>query len=307
MDVLDSRRLRHFLAVYDLRSIGQAAEKLFITQPALSKSIRQLEEDLEIKLFDRTPLGVVPTVYGDALAQNARVIRSEIRHAETAIANLRGAVKGHVTVGVGPSVASSLLPLATEKLRKSKPGIHLTVTEGLVDTILPALRRGELDLAVGAWPRVADSDISADLLIRDRVCVVAGPRHPLARKTKVELSELIEYPWVLPPESQRWRQILEETFFARGLSPPIPSITSNSASFIRTVLLDNFSLSYLPLQSLPVRQRTSTLVALPAEGLARDLEVTISTRERAVLSPASHALIAVLREVAADAQARIED
>lgn len=307
MDLLDSRRLRHFLAVYDLRSIGQAAEKLFITQPALSKSIRQLEEDLEIKLFDRTPLGVVPTVYGDALAQNARVIRSEMRHAETAIANLRGAVKGHVTVGVGPSVASSLMPLAAEKLRKGKPGIRLTVIEGLVDTILPALRRGELDLAVGAWPRVADSDITADLLIRDRVCVVAGPRHPLARKRTVELSELIEYPWVLPPESQRWRQILEETFLARGLSPPIPSVTSNSASFIRTMLLDNFSLSYLPLQSLPVRQRTSTLVALPAEGLARDLEVTISIRERAVTSPASHALIAVLREVAADAEARIED
>ena len=307
MDLLDSRRLRHFLAVYDLRSIGQAAEKLFITQPALSKSIRQLEEDLEIKLFDRTPLGVVPTVYGDALAQNARVIRSEMRHAETAIANLRGAVKGHVTVGVGPSVASSLMPLATEKMRKGKPGIRLTVIEGLVDTILPALRRGELDLAVGAWPRVADSDITADLLIRDRVCVVAGPRHPLARKRTVELSELIEYPWVLPPESQRWRQILEETFLARGLSPPIPSVTSNSASFIRTVLLDNVSLSYLPLQSLPVRQRTSTLVALPAEGLARDLEVTISIRERAVISPASHALIAVLREVASEAEARVED
>ena len=307
MDLLDSRRLRHFLAVYDLRSIGQAAEKLFITQPALSKSIRQLEEDLEIKLFDRTPLGVVPTVYGDALAQNARVIRSEMRHAETAIANLRGAVKGHVTVGVGPSVASSLMPLATEKMRKGKPGIRLTVIEGLVDTILPALRRGELDLAVGAWPRVADSDITADLLIRDRVCVVAGPRHPLARKRTVELSELIEYPWVLPPESQRWRQILEETFLARGVSPPIPSVTSNSASFIRTVLLDNFSLSYLPLQSLPVRHRTSTLVALPAEGLARDLEVTISIRERAVISPASHALIAVLREVASEAEARVED
>lgn len=305
MDLLDSRRLRHFLAVYDLRSIGQAAEKLFITQPALSKSIRQLEEDLEVRLFDRTPLGVVPTVFGDALAQNARVIRSEMRHAETAIANLRGAVKGHVTVGVGPSVASSLMPLAIENLRCGKPGIRLTVIEGLVDTILPALRRGELDLAVGAWPRVADSDITADLLIRDRVCVVAGPRHPLARKRSVELSELVAYPWVLPPESQRWRQILEETFLAKGLTPPVPSVTSNSASFIRTVLLDNLSLSYLPLQSVPAQHRTSTLVALPADGLSRELEVTISFRERAVLAPASHALIAALRVVATEAEARV--
>ncbi|HRX89744.1 MAG TPA: LysR family transcriptional regulator [Steroidobacteraceae bacterium] len=306
MELLDSRRLRHFLAVYDLRSIGQAAEKLFLTQPALSKSIRQLEEDLEIKLFDRTALGVVPTVYGDALAQHARVIRSEMRHAETAIANLRGAVKGHVTIGVGPSVASSLMPLATEKLRKTKPGIHLTIIEGLVDTILPALRRGELDLAVGAWPRVADSDITADTLVHDRICVVASPKHPLARKRSVQLSDLLEFPWILPPESQRWRQILEETFFAKGLSPPVPSVTSNSTSFIRTVLLDGQSLSYLPLQSLPVRTRTSTLVALAADELSRDVEVTISRRERAVLSPSAHAFMGVIREIAADTEAKLD-
>ena len=298
MELLDSRRLKHFLAVYDLRSIGQAAEKLFLTQPALSKSIRQLEEDLEVKLFDRTPLGVVPTVYGDALAQHARVIRSEMRHAETEIANLRGAVKGHVTVGCGPSVAASLMPLATEKLRKAKPGIRFTIIEGLVDTILPALRRGEIDLAVGAWPRPADSDVTAETLVRDRVCVVAGPRHPLTRKKAVELSDLLEFPWVLPPESQRFRQLLEETFLAKGLSPPVPTVTSNSATFIRTMLLDNVSLSFLPVQSLPLRNRSSTLVALPVSGLSREIEVTITFRERAVIPPAVHALIAALREVA---------
>jgi DNA-binding transcriptional LysR family regulator len=298
LELLDSRRLKHFLAVYDLRSIGQAAEKLFLTQPALSKSIRQLEEDLEVKLFDRTPLGVVPTVYGDALAQHARVIRSEMRHAETEIANLRGAVKGHVTVGCGPSVAASLMPLATEKLRKAKPGIRFTIIEGLVDTILPALRRGEIDLAVGAWPRPADSDVTAETLVRDRVCVVAGPRHVLTRNRTVELSDLLEFPWVLPPESQRFRQLLEETFLAKGLSPPTPSVTSNSATFIRTMLLDNLSLSFLPMQSLPLKTRSSTLVALPVAGLSREIEVTITFRERAVIPPAVHALIAALREVA---------
>jgi DNA-binding transcriptional LysR family regulator len=298
MELLDSRRLKHFLAVYDLRSIGQASEKLFLTQPALSKSIRQLEEDLQVRLFDRTPLGVVPTVYGDALAQHARVIRSEMRHAETEISNLRGAVKGHVTVGCGPSVAASLMPLATERLRKAKPGIRFTIIEGLVDTILPALRRGEIDLAVGAWPRPADSDVTAETLLRDRVCVVAGPRHPLARKPAVELSELLEYPWVLPPETQRFRQLLEETFLAKGLPAPVPSVTSNSANFIRTMLLDNQSLSFLPMQSLPSRIRAQTLVALPVAGLSREVEVTITFRQRAVIPPAVHALIGALRDTA---------
>ena len=211
-------------------------------------------------------------------------------------AELLAALPGH-RVAV---VTSATRPLATARLRKSKPGITYTIIEGLVDTVLPALRHGEIDLAVGTWPRPADSDISAETLIGDRLCVVAGPRHPLVRKDGVELSDLLEYPWVLPPETQRFRQLLAETFLAQGLPPPVPAMTSNSANFIRTVLLDNQSLSFLPLQSLPVRQRSSTLVALDAPGLSREVDVTISVRQRAVISPAAHALIAALRDIAHD-------
>jgi len=297
MELLDSRRLRHFLAVYDLRSIGQAADKLYVTQPALSKSIRLLEQDLKVKLFDRTPLGVVPTVFGEVLAQHAKVIRSEMRHAELEISNLLGAVKGHVTVGVGPSIAANLMPAATQQLRQSRPGIHLTVTEGLVDQLIPALRRGEIDLAIGGWPRVADSDLTAEALTHDYVCVVCGPSHPLAKRDSVELGDLLEFPWALPPESQRWRQLLGETFLARGLPAPAPTVVSNSAVYLRTALFESNFLSYLPLQSLPTPVRSMNLVALPCEALTRRIEVTVTYRERAVLSPAAHAILAAIREV----------
>ena len=301
MEILDSRRLRHFLAVYDMRTIGQAADKLCVTQPALSKSIRQLEEDLQAKLFDRTPLGVVPTVFGELLAQHAKIIRSEMRHAELEIAGLRGAVRGQVTIGVGPSIAANLMPIAARRLRLQRPGIRLTVTEGLVDTLIPALRRGELDLAVGSWPRVADADLTAEVLMQDHVCVVAGLTHPLAGKDRVELGDLLEYPWSLPPESQRWRQLLEETFLAQGLSPPVPAMVSNSAMFIRTVVAQGDYLSYLPLQSLPGDVRTKDLKALPCEALTRKIDVSVTYRERAVLSPAAQVTLSSLREVIAEA------
>lgn len=298
MELLDSRRLRHFLAVYDLRSIGQAAEKLYVTQPALSKSIRLLEQDLKVKLFDRTALGVVPTVFGEMLAQHAKVIRSEMRHAELEIANLRGAVKGHVAVGAGPSIAANLLPAAALRLRADRPGIRLTVQEGLVDSLIPALRRGEIDLAIGGWPRVADGDLTAEVLLHDEVCVVCGPAHPLAARSEVELGDLLEFPWALPPETQRWRQLLEESFLARGLSPPPPALVSNSAVFLRTVLQDGNFLSYLSMQSVPKAQaRSPAIVALPCESLRRRIEVTVTYRERAVLSPASHAILSAVREV----------
>ena len=111
--MIESRRLRHFLAVFELGSIGQAADKLLLTQPALSKSLRSLEDELGARLFDRTPMGVVATVFGEALAMHAKAIEAQLRSAEAAIGALRGKAKGRVTVGIGPSVAPSLMPQAT--------------------------------------------------------------------------------------------------------------------------------------------------------------------------------------------------
>lgn len=283
-----------------MRSIGQASEKLFVTQPALSKSIRQLETDLQAKLFDRTPLGVIPTVFGELLAQHARVIRSEMRHAELELAGLRGAVSGQVAIGVGPSIAAKLMPAAARRMRAHRPGIHLTVTEGLVDNLIPALRRGELDLAVGSWPCIADSDLTAEVLMKDQLCVIAGPTHPLCSRDRIELAELLEYPWTLPPESQRWRQLVEETFLAQGLAPPVPAMVSNSAAFIRTVVWQGEYLSYLPLQSLPAGAPNQDLKALRCDALTRSIDVTVTYRERAVMSPAAQAILNSFREVIAE-------
>lgn len=297
MELLDSRRLRHFLAVYDMRSIGQAAEKLCVTQPALSKSIRQLEDDLQAKLFDRTPLGVVPTVFGELLAQHARIIRSEMRRAELELAGMRGVVRGQVAIGVGPSIAAKLMPATARRMRAQRPGIHLTVTEGLVDNLIPALRRGELDLAVGSWPCVVDSDLTAEVMMHDHVSVIASPKHPLVGKERVELGDLLAYPWAMPPENQRWRQLLDETFLAQGLPPPVPAMVSNSAVFIRTVVWQGDYLSYLPLQSLPHDGPNPDLQAVRCPSLTRRIDVSVTYRERAMMSPAAQATLSTFREV----------
>ncbi len=104
---MDSRRLQHFLAAFHHGSLGRAAAELHITQPGLSKSIHQLERELEVRLFDRTPMGLVPKIYGEALATHASSVQSELDSAPREIAMLRGAAKGVVKVGVTPSVAAS--------------------------------------------------------------------------------------------------------------------------------------------------------------------------------------------------------
>jgi len=295
--MLESRRLRHFLTTYELGSIGQAAEKLLLTQPALSKSIRQLEDELGVRLFDRTTMGVVPTVYGNALAMHAKSIEAQVRQAEAAIKSLKGKAKGHVCIGVGPSVATNLMPAATVMLQRLQPDIELTVTEGLVDELIPALRRNEIDVAIGAWPRVADVAFATEVLMRDVIEVVAREGHPLAGR-RVALTDLLAQPWALPPATQRWRQALDELFFAQGLSPPKPVVTSNSAGYLVALMRRSDFLSFLPRQLVGA---DGCLTPIEVDGLDRfEPDISITYKERTLADPAKMEVVQVLRAVAGE-------
>lgn len=288
--MLESRRLRHFVAVYELGSIGQAAERLLLTQPALSKSLRQLEEELGARLFDRTPVGVAPTVFAEALYGHAKGIEAQFRAAEAQIAALRGKAKGIVSVGIGPSVAASLLPQATIALAAKHADIDLNVVEGLVDDLLPMLRRGQLSLIAGAWPRIADADFTTETIVADEVRVFARAGHPLAGRS-VALGELSAFPWALPPATQRWRQEFDAILSAAGLAPIRPSVASNSASYLVAVIQRGEHLSFLPAR-LAVE---AGLVALDVAMPALRPDVTMTFRERALLAAPVGALVEVLR------------
>lgn len=297
---MDSRRLRHFLAVYEHGSLGRAAEVLNLTQPALSKSLHQLEEELGVKLFERTPLGVVPTVYGKTLSHHAKVIQSEMHAAERELASLTGATKGEVVVGIGPSLATYLLPQAAARLHEERPGVQLTVIEGLADDHIPALRRGEIDLAIGNWPVVHDPGLASETLLTDEVVVVAGTDHPLAGRP-VELAALLEYPWALPSRSQVWREQLDEVFVAAGLAPPLPVIVAaNAASFLRALIQGRRYLTFLPRQLIGLEERTGQVAVLPVKEIQIRVDISITYRERIRITPACQALIAVLEGLCRD-------
>lgn len=289
--MLESRRLKHFLAVYELGSIGQAAEKLLLTQPALSKSLRSLEDALGVRLFERTTLGVVPTVFGKALALHAKAIHTQVRHAEAQIAGLRGNATGQVTIGIGPSIAERMMPLATDIIRKRGIDIDLVVTEGLVDGLIPSLRRGEIDLAVGSWPRVAEPSFSAETIATDELRVFATRAHPLAGR-KVELSELLAHRWAQPPSSQRWRQQFEECFFERGLPAPKAEVVTNSATYLKTLICEQGFLSFLPELLLS----DSEYVAIDTDLADFSVEITLTYKDRTMHNGGCVAVAEAFRE-----------
>lgn len=297
--MLESRRLKHFLTVYELGSIGQASEKLLLTQPALSKSIRSLEDVLGVRLFDRTSLGVVPTVFGKALALHAKAIQAQVRHAEAEIASLRGTGKGQVAIGVGPSIANMLMPLVTRRIRERGLDLELSVTEGLVDDLVPALRRGEIDFAVGSWPPVNEPALTTEVIARDSIRVYVRAGHPLL-EGRVEMAELLDHPWALPPSSQRWRQQLQECFYAQGLSPPKPAVVTNSATYLKALVREQDYLSFLPGLLVAGENVGALDVGLPEF----KADIGLSYKERSLLNPGCRELAELLRETGAELSAR---
>lgn len=300
---MDSRRLRHFLAVYEHGTFGRAAAVLHVTQPALSKSIRQLENELKVKLFERTPSGVVATLHGQTLSLHAKVIEAEMRNAEREIAAFSGATKGSVTIGVTPSVAADLMPRIFLKLHAERPGITVRVIEGLMENHVPALRRGEIDVVIGGWIRGMSPDLVTEIVLRDEVRVFAGAHHPLISRAVVPLAGLLEYPWVLPPHTQFWLDQFEKTFVSYGLPPPVPDAVTNSAGFIKAMLLRDTYLSALPAQLLVSERQSGAIATLPVVELAITMDITATYRKRSVHPSVFNAFMAALKSVCQPADA----
>ncbi|MBA3895563.1 MAG: LysR family transcriptional regulator [Sphingomonadaceae bacterium] len=294
---MNSVRLQRFLAVYDHRSFGRAAVELHVTQPALSKSIQLLEDELKVKLFERTASGVVPTVYGEALSLHAKAIEAEMRNAVREIATLSGAVLGDVTIGVTPSVAAELIPRAFFKMRAQRPGITLTVHEGLMEQHIPALRRGELDMIVGGWIRGSHPDLTVEGLVRDRAFVVAGPNHDLAGAGPVTLAALLMHQWVLPPHSQFWLHSFENAFLSTGMQPPTPAAVANSPGFLLAAVQTGDYLTVLP-EALVAREVSAGgVVLIDAPDLALGIDITVTYRTSVVHMTAFDAFLRLLKEL----------
>ncbi|MBT3360998.1 MAG: LysR family transcriptional regulator [Rhodospirillales bacterium] len=297
---MELQSLKYFLAVVDAGSFSAAARSQNITQPALTKRVRLLEEELGVRLFDRLPRGVSTTSYGEALAGHARLIRSEVENASADIDSLRGARAGHVRIGAGPSWGSDLLPRAIERVHRDRPEIQFFVRQLPEDRLFPALCDGELDIVVGVVPPPAGfENLESTTLISDQTNVVAHTDHPLTRKSRVRLADLLEYPWVLPSHLTMIRNVFDQLFHIGGLNPPKPVLESDPL-VIRLALprYGNF-LTFTASQNL-VEFGIGSLVSLNVPECSWQRNAGISVRSSGHLSPAARRLITELEQVCSE-------
>ncbi|WP_432262527.1 LysR family transcriptional regulator [Cupriavidus sp. TMH.W2] len=230
------RQLHVLVALHETRNVSRTAARLNMTQPALSRWLVELEGELGVALFERHSRGLVPTPFCDALVVHARAVLSEIERAQATIRVMADGASGQLAIGATPTVAVDLLPSAIRLFREHFPDAHLTLAEGTVEDMLSALREGRLDFVVGRTEvQGVDGALRCELLYPETIRVIAGPRHPLARKRKVSWADTRAYTWVGPPVTSQIRRELDYELALAG--EPAPRVRIESAMVLANVSL----------------------------------------------------------------------
>ncbi len=285
-----------FIAVVEARSIAEAARRLSLTQPAVSKSIHELEATLGVPLFERDSRGIQPTGYAQVLYRRALVIFGEIRLAGEEITQLASSGTGKVALGTMPVAAAGLSALAVTDLVQAYPGISVSITEGDHDALTEALRNRQLDLVVGRLPADTNSEeFTTELLYHDQLCVAAHHSHPLAQRRSVTLEEIAREYCIVPKEHSLAYQQLARVFFDRKLRLPQRRIDTLSVLCVDALLATGkFVILGLPRKVVEYRP-TSGLVVLPVELDTDPGPVGITCLKAHALLPSATYLIGCLR------------
>lgn len=290
------RELRLLLAVARSGSILKAAEEIGLTQPAVSKAIADLEGTLGVRLFDRTNRGVEPTPSGRIMLIRAAGVFQELRQAAEDLACLAGSTSGELHVGGMPGMCGGLLPHAIAAMDGELPGIRYHVVELETQQLATEVRSRVLDFGVGRVPAPFAEDITFERLFEDRLFIVAGAQHPLARRRTISLEETLDQQWVLPmhqtPVSEQLQSALKQ--FEAGLPK---SIVSTTSMLIRHELVaTNRFLTVLHGSLLQFRSMPSSLRVLPIE-LSTGIPIGLIKVKNRTLTPVAEMFMKRVRKI----------
>ncbi|VAW74559.1 Transcriptional regulator, LysR family [hydrothermal vent metagenome] len=246
---MDIASLKAFLAVADTGSFSLAAEHLFLTQPAISKRIATLENELEERLFDRIGRTVSLTEAGRALQPRARNILVEVDDSVRAISNLSGEVHGTLRFATSHHIGLHRLPPALKAFTQQYPDVQLDIRFMDSEAACQAVEHGELELAIVTLPPEPSPNLSLDPVWSDPLGIVVSREHPLAGKRRISLSALLAHPAILPATGTYTRQIAEQAFNKAGATLDV-ALSTNYLETIHMLVSVGIGWSLLPLTML---------------------------------------------------------
>ncbi|KAF1021170.1 MAG: HTH-type transcriptional regulator GbpR [Paracidovorax wautersii] len=302
MDWTHRLRLRHLQMLLSLARTGnmsQSSELLNTTQPALSRWLKELEEDIGLPLFERHARGLKPTAHGEALIAHARRIEAHLDSARDDMQALREGGSGIVAVGTSGASACDVVPMAVLRLLQLQPRSQVRLAESTMNVLMQQLAMGELDVVVGrSAPELHDARIAAEALYMEPIHLVARPRHPLFARAALAWADLMAYRWLVWPKGTPIRGALENALVAAGQVLPHDHLESNSVTLNLTLLASS---DMIGLASHRAAQRFSSMGAMrvlpvPLQGFG---SVSMYWREDSADRGAVASMLSALRHVAA--------
>ena len=305
---LKLRQFRLLVAVGQQGSIQHAARDLGISQPAATKMIQDMEFDFEVKLFNRTNRGVVPTVYGETLIRHSKLIFTQISSAVQELGDLNEGNTGRVVVGTLLAASPTLLPAAVDHLLQERPKVAIKIVEGTNEVLIPRLISGEIDMVVGRLSTHRyRTRVTQEKLFDERMLAVVGRQHELAQARSVTFEQLTAFGWILPPEETTLRRQTEQYFIKQNRF--VPSVAIESVSYLanRSLLRNHDFVGLMPAHVATLDIERGLLVQVDWAVPFGAGPVGVSYRGEDSLSPAGRAFLVALRKAVDQLEIRLED
>ncbi|MGJ7513051.1 LysR family transcriptional regulator [Pseudomonas baetica] len=301
--LFQARRLQVFVKLCETQHMQTVASLLGLSQPAISSTIKVMENGCGQTLFERTPRGLQPTRASQDILFPIRRALNELRHIETDITAIRGTLQGVVNVGALPLGRTRILPEAIVRLMAEHPAIQVITNESPFDLLASELRAGDVDFIFGALR--ADtyaSDLTGEALLTEEMVVLARRDHPLCSKPDLH-DELGAARWVLPRAGSPARRMLDECFNRFGIAPPRPVVESGDMAIIRGLLLRSDMLAAVSAHQLEQEIASGELCILPLELKQTTRAIGLTYRTGCLHSPVAQALLDMIRQVIREAAA----
>ncbi|WP_462379080.1 LysR family transcriptional regulator [Pseudomonas sp. Marseille-QA0892] len=285
---MDLANLNAFIAVAEARSFSLAAERLYVTQPAVSKRIAALEQQLDTRLFDRIGREVTLTEAGQALLPRAYRIRHELDDTRRALANLSGQVSGRLSLATSHHIGLHRLPPLLRAFTRAFPQVALDIQFLDSEVAYEEVLHGRVELAVITLAPQTNAPIAATRVWDDPLDFVVAPEHPLAQLPHVTLDDISAHPAVFPGENTFTHHIVRQLFASRGLTPNV-AMSTNYLETIKMMVSIGLAWSVLPRTMLD-----GQVVGLSLNGIRIDRELGYIVHTDRTLSNAARAFMSLL-------------
>jgi DNA-binding transcriptional LysR family regulator len=296
---LKTRQLLLLVTLADEGNINRASQVLNMTQPAASKLLKDLEEMLDVRLFDRLPRGMRPTWYGETMIRHARMALASLSEAHDEIEALKAGRFGQVSVGAITAPGMTLLPPAVAQVKKEHPSLRVSLQIETSDVLMERMAQGKLDMVIGRlFERHDKSDLRYEALVEEPVSAIARPGHPLLAVPKLGLRDLVSAGWIVPAAGSVLRHRFELMFQEEGLDAPVSLVETSALLFLTKMLQQSDLLGVVASDVARYYAEHGMVALLPIQLPCKMDAFGLITRSDKLLSPAAKVMLRALKNAA---------